>query len=54
MHGWGHTAKRLRYAAGRGASDSELITKYKSDPIMGGTGMNVNYVRVARAEEVQA
>ncbi len=46
VHGWGHTAKGLRYARGRGASDSELITRYKVDPIMGGTGMNVNFVRL--------
>jgi thiosulfate reductase/polysulfide reductase chain A len=28
----------------KGASDSQLITKYKTDPLMGGTGMNVNFV----------
>ena len=48
VHGWGHTAKGLTFARGRGASDSDLITKYKVDPIMGGTGMNVNFVRVER------
>ena len=36
----------LRYAHGRGASDAALTTRYKVDPIMGGTGMNVNFVRV--------
>jgi thiosulfate reductase/polysulfide reductase chain A len=46
VHGWGHTAKRLTYAHGRGASTSVLTTRYKVDPIMGGTGMNVNFVRV--------
>ncbi|MCZ7585438.1 MAG: hypothetical protein M5R36_20030 [Deltaproteobacteria bacterium] len=50
VHGFGHTAAGLTYARGRGASDSELITRYKTDPIMGGTGMNVNFVRVDRAE----
>lgn len=50
VHGWGHTAKGLRFAKGRGASDSALVTRYKTDPIMGGTGMNVNFVRVLRAE----
>lgn len=43
-HGWGHTSKELRSAFGRGASDSQLITRYKTDPLMGGTGMNVNFV----------
>jgi len=50
VHGWGQTAKKLRYAHGRGASDAELVTRYKIDPIMGGTGMNVNFVRIEVAE----
>ena len=50
VHGWGHTAKRLGYAYNRGASDSQLVTRYKVDPIMGGTGMNVNFVNIVRAE----
>jgi thiosulfate reductase/polysulfide reductase chain A len=58
VHGYGHTAKGLRFARGRGAGTSELVTRFKTDPIMGGTGMNVNFVRLersappARAEEV--
>lgn len=43
-HGWGHTSKQMRRAYERGASDSQLITRYKTDPLMGGTGMNVNFV----------
>ena len=50
VHGWGHTSKGLNFAKGRGASDSNLVTRYATDPIMGGTGMNVNFVRVLRAE----
>jgi thiosulfate reductase/polysulfide reductase chain A len=50
VHGYGHTAKGLSFARGRGASDSELVSKFKVDPIMGGTGMNVNFVRLERAE----
>jgi thiosulfate reductase / polysulfide reductase chain A len=46
VHGWGQTARRLAYAYGRGASDAALVTRYKTDPIMGGTGMNVNFVRI--------
>ncbi len=52
VHGWGQTAKRQGYAYRRGASDAQLTTRYKVDPIMGGTGMNVNFVRVERAGEV--
>ncbi len=44
IHGFGHTSKMLKGAYGKGASDSELITRYKTDPLMGGTGMNVNFV----------
>ena len=49
VHGFGHSDKRLSLASGRGASDSDLITKVKIDPIMGGTGMNVNFVRLVKA-----
>ncbi|HEX9306974.1 MAG TPA: molybdopterin-dependent oxidoreductase [Anaeromyxobacter sp.] len=51
VHGFGQTAKKQRRAFGRGASDAQLTTRYKVDPIMGGTGMNVNFVRVERAGE---
>ncbi len=51
VHGWGQQAKKLGYAFGRGASDSALTTRYKVDPIMGGTGMNVNFVRIEPAEK---
>lgn len=44
VHGFGHTAKGLRHALGKGASDAQLITRYKTDPLMGGTGMNVTFV----------
>jgi thiosulfate reductase/polysulfide reductase chain A len=44
VHGFGHTSKLLRRALGRGASDAALATRYAVDPLMGGTGMNVNFV----------
>jgi len=43
-HGFGHTSKKLRQAFMKGASDSQLITQYVVDPLMGGTGMNMNFV----------
>lgn len=43
-HGFGHTDKRLSRAFGKGASDSEMITNVKTDPIMGGTGMRSNFI----------
>jgi len=44
VHGFGHNAKMSRHAHGEGASDAQLITRYETDPLMGGTGMNVNFV----------
>jgi thiosulfate reductase / polysulfide reductase chain A len=46
VHGFGHTAKGLKHAFGKGASDSQLITRFETDPLMGGTGMNVNFVTI--------
>lgn len=44
VHGFGHKDKQLSRAYGKGASDTELITNVKVDPIMGGTGMRGNFV----------
>jgi thiosulfate reductase/polysulfide reductase chain A len=50
VHGFGHQSRALRLAYGRGASDTQLITRIGIDPLMGGTGMRVNFVRVRKAE----
>jgi thiosulfate reductase / polysulfide reductase chain A len=44
VHGFGHDNKKLSRAYGRGASDSELVSRVHVDPIMGGTGMRGNFV----------
>ena len=44
VHGFGHQARALRSAFGIGASDSNLITRYEKDALMGGDGMNVTFV----------
>lgn len=44
VHGFGHDQQRLRRCYGKGASDTELITRVHIDPIMGGTGMRGNFV----------
>ena len=49
VHGFGHTSRALRSAYGKGASDAQLITRYAVDPLMGGTGMNVNFVTIEQA-----
>jgi len=48
VHGFGHTAKGLRQALGKGASDAQLVTRYTVDPLMGGTAMNVNFVTIEK------
>ena len=50
VHGFGHTSKGLRAARGRGGNDAALITRYATDPLMGGTGMNVNFVTLEKVE----
>jgi thiosulfate reductase / polysulfide reductase chain A len=49
VHGFGQQSKALRRARGRGASDNALMSRVSVDPLTGGTGMRVNFVRPARA-----
>ena len=44
VHGFGHGQKQMTRCYGKGASDTQLITKVLEDPIMGGTGMRGNFV----------
>ena len=46
VHGYGHESKGLHFARGRGGNDSKLMSRTKIDPLMGGTGMSVNFVRI--------
>jgi len=48
VHGFGRSDRRITKGYGKGASDSDLITRYKADPITGGTGMNVNFVTIVK------
>ena len=48
VHGFGHESPWLRRAYGKGASDTKLQTTYKLDPICGGAGMRVNFVRLVK------
>jgi hypothetical protein len=54
VHGYGRKADKLKQVFGKGIDDAELITRVKTDPIMGGTGMNVNFVTFLRAADVDA
>lgn len=48
VHGFGQRSKMLKSTYLKGASDAQLTTKYKLDPLMGGTAMNVNFVTFER------
>ncbi len=52
VHGFGHTQKKMRRSFMKGASVTDLITKTKTDPIMGGVGMRVNFVTLKPAARV--
>jgi thiosulfate reductase / polysulfide reductase chain A len=51
VHGFGHRAEAMRRAFRRGASDTALMTRVAIDPLMGGTGMRVNFVRPVKRRE---
>lgn len=47
-HGFGHNNKKLTRAHGKGMSDTQLITRITIDPLMGGTGMRGNFVKIIK------
>lgn len=49
VHGFGQGSKGLRRASLKGASDTSLMSRVKVDPLMGGTGMRVNFIRPVKA-----
>ena len=55
VHGFGHDQRKLTRSYGKGASDTNLITRVHIDPIMGGTGMRGNFVTFdLEVEEVKS
>jgi thiosulfate reductase/polysulfide reductase chain A len=48
VHGFGHDAPGLHRAHGKGASDTTLQTRYALDPISGGAGLRINFVKIVR------
>lgn len=46
VHGFGHNNEKLTRAYGKGINDTQLISKIVVDPIMGGTGMRGNFVKI--------
>jgi thiosulfate reductase/polysulfide reductase chain A len=44
VYGFGHASRAERLAYGRGASATTLTTRYRTDPLMGGTSLHSNFV----------
>jgi thiosulfate reductase/polysulfide reductase chain A len=44
VYGFGHTAKGMRRSHLAGANAAQLLTKYETDPLMGGTSLHSNFV----------
>jgi thiosulfate reductase / polysulfide reductase chain A len=51
VHGFGHGQKQMKRCFGKGASDTQMITKVLTDPLMGGTGMRGNFVTFVTEKE---
>jgi thiosulfate reductase/polysulfide reductase chain A len=47
-HGFGVHAKGMTRANNQGIADDDLISKYVIDPIMGGTAMRGNFVKIVK------
>ncbi|MHB8059112.1 MAG: molybdopterin dinucleotide binding domain-containing protein, partial [Desulfuromonadaceae bacterium] len=47
-HGFGVHSKGMSRANGQGIADEELITKPAIDPLMGGTAMRGNFVKIVK------
>jgi thiosulfate reductase/polysulfide reductase chain A len=48
VHGFAPDSRHISATFRKGASDARLTTRYVVDPLMGGTGMNVNFVTLER------
>ncbi len=48
VHGFGHDAPGMTRANKKGASDTALQTRYALDPISGGAGLRVNFVKLVK------
>jgi thiosulfate reductase/polysulfide reductase chain A len=44
VYGFGHTNPMRKHAFMKGASAAQLNTRYKTDPLMGGTSLHANFV----------
>lgn len=49
-HGFGHDQIQLSRANKKGINDTKLMSKVAIDPLMGGTGMRNNFVKIIKVE----
>jgi len=47
-HGFGVHSKGMSRADNKGVGDEEMLASYTIDPIMGGTGMRHNFVKLVK------
>ncbi|MCC7327904.1 MAG: molybdopterin-dependent oxidoreductase [Burkholderiales bacterium] len=48
VYGFGHTSRKQTLAFERGADAAQLLTKYQTDPLMGGTSLHSNFVTLVK------
>ena len=48
VHGFGTESRMWKSAYRRGASTAQLLTRYKTDPLMGGTSIHSNFVTLEK------
>jgi thiosulfate reductase / polysulfide reductase chain A len=48
VYGFGHSSRMLKSAYLMGASAGQLNTRYKIDPLMGGTSIHQNFVTIVK------
>ncbi|SNB44817.1 molybdopterin-dependent oxidoreductase [Geobacter sp. DSM 9736] len=48
VHGFGVRSKGMTRADNKGIGDEEMLAKYTIDPLMGGTGMRSNFVKIVK------
>jgi thiosulfate reductase / polysulfide reductase chain A len=46
VHGFGRKQKQLEFSYGKGASDTDLMTQDKADPIIGSKALNITFVKI--------
>lgn len=48
VYGFGHASRQQKLAYNQGADAAQLLTKYQTDPLMGGTSLHSNFVTLVK------